>query len=327
MPANGVAENVLGTIVTHDMMLHAPAIFSGTICWTVQLIPQVWKSWRSKTTEGLSPWLVWLWGISGPFLGVYVIVQDLNIPLILQPHLFASLCFVSWAQCLYYDRKYSKAKALAAFLAMMTVVAGFEAGMIFAIKASPAYNAGNTAPVKFFGIMSAVIISLALLPQYYEIYKHKEVIGISTTFMLVDCLGGVFSDLSLAFKDKFDVIAAITYSLVVNPVSLAINTSTSCAASHPLRRLTHYGIVLILALILNPRARRRRKQDAEAGNESTAPTSAHAESDSLAVPMIASNSSAIVGETEKTNSGEVENMAVADTTVPRHGQAATDRKA
>lgn len=52
-------------------------------------------------------------------------------------------------------------------------------------------------------------------PQYYEIYRHKEVIGISTTFMLIDCLGGVFSDLSLAFKDKFDVVAATTYSVVV----------------------------------------------------------------------------------------------------------------
>ena len=52
-------------------------------------------------------------------------------------------------------------------------------------------------------------------PQYYEIYKHKEVIGISILFMLVDMMGGVFSDLSLAFKAQFDVVAGITYSLVV----------------------------------------------------------------------------------------------------------------
>ena len=52
-------------------------------------------------------------------------------------------------------------------------------------------------------------------PQYYEIYKHREVVGISITFMLIDLLGGVFSDLSLAFKAPFDVIAAITYSLVI----------------------------------------------------------------------------------------------------------------
>ena len=39
-----------------------------------------------------------LWGLSGAFLGVYVVVQNLNIPLILQPQLFGILCMISWAQ-------------------------------------------------------------------------------------------------------------------------------------------------------------------------------------------------------------------------------------
>jgi len=54
-----------------------------------------------------------------------------------------------------------------------------------------------------------------LRPQYYEIYKHRAVVGISITFMAIDLLGGIFSDLSLVFKSKFDVIAAMAYSLVV----------------------------------------------------------------------------------------------------------------
>ena len=52
-------------------------------------------------------------------------------------------------------------------------------------------------------------------PQYYEIYVHKEVVGISLVFMAVDCLGGVFSTLSLVFKEEFDVIAGISYINVV----------------------------------------------------------------------------------------------------------------
>ena len=52
-------------------------------------------------------------------------------------------------------------------------------------------------------------------PQYYEIWKRKEVVGISVPFMTIDMLGGVFNDLSLAFKDKFIVLASITYTLVV----------------------------------------------------------------------------------------------------------------
>ena len=33
--------------------------------------------------------------------------------------------------------------------------------------------------------------------------------------MSVDLLGGVFNDLSLAFKEDFDVVAGVTYTLVV----------------------------------------------------------------------------------------------------------------
>ena len=60
--------------------------------------------------------------------------------------------------------------------------------MVYAIR--PAYEAGNMKPVRFFGIMSSVLISVALLPQYWEIYKHGEVVGISIPFMLIDLLGG-----------------------------------------------------------------------------------------------------------------------------------------
>ena len=84
-------------------------------------------------------------------------------------------------KCLHYGKKYSKRKALAIFFGMIILFSGFEAGMIYAVRVSvqlrripvkltaflslnqPSYNAGNTAPVKFFGIVSPVIISLALL--------------------------------------------------------------------------------------------------------------------------------------------------------------------
>ncbi|KAI0075326.1 PQ-loop-domain-containing protein, partial [Panus rudis PR-1116 ss-1] len=222
MPANAAAENVLGTI--------------GTICWTIQLVPQIWKSYREKSTEGLSEVLVFMWAAAGPFLGVYSIVQNLNVPLIVQPQLFGVLCLISWVQCQYYGRKRSKTTSVVLFFVVLAIFGGFEAGMVFAIR--PSYHAGNMRPTQFFGIFSSIIVALALLPQYWEIYKHKEVIGISIWFMLIDLLGGVFNDLSLAFKSDFDVIAGVTYSLVV----------------------LLDGIVILLALILNPLAKRRRKR-------------------------------------------------------------------
>lgn len=44
-------------------------------------------------------------------------------------------------------------------------------------------------------------------------------IGISVAFMAIDLLGGIFSDLSLVFKKDPDVIAIVTYSLVVVNIS------------------------------------------------------------------------------------------------------------
>jgi hypothetical protein len=52
-------------------------------------------------------------------------------------------------------------------------------------------------------------------PQYYEIWKYGEVKGISLLFMTIDLLGGVFSVLSLVFKEHFDVLGGVAYSAVV----------------------------------------------------------------------------------------------------------------
>ncbi|TFK74939.1 hypothetical protein BDN72DRAFT_600522 [Pluteus cervinus] len=199
MIVNAVAENVLGTL--------------GTICWTIQLIPQIWKSWRTKDVEGLSGSFVFMWGMAGVTLGVYNITQDLNIPLIAQPELFSFLALVSWGQCQYYGKHQSRTRALLTTIGVMLIFGGLQAGIVFAIR--PVVHRGNNRPVQFFGILSAILISLALLPQYWEIFKHKEVIGISITFMIIDLLGGVFSVLSLVFKEKFDILAAISYTMAV----------------------------------------------------------------------------------------------------------------
>ncbi|KAF9780298.1 PQ loop repeat-domain-containing protein [Thelephora terrestris] len=222
MVANTIAENVLGTI--------------GTICWTAQLIPQIWKSYRSKSTDGLSDWLVFVWAISGPLLGTYAVTQNLNIPLILQPQIFAFLCAVSWSQCLFYGRKWPLRTCIIYFSIFIVLMAGFEVGMVYAVR--PPAQRGDAAPLRFFSIASAVTIALGLLPQYWEIYKRKEVIGISMTFMAVDISGGVFSILSLAFKEKFDVFASSTYAVVMDTA------------------------IVIAAIILNPIARRKRATQA-----------------------------------------------------------------
>ncbi|KAI9511201.1 hypothetical protein F5148DRAFT_961248, partial [Russula earlei] len=75
----------------------------GAIFWTIQLILQLIKSWHIKSTTCLSPYLIFLWGITSLPLGVYIIVQDLNIPLIMQPQLLGFFLLLSWGQCMCYS--------------------------------------------------------------------------------------------------------------------------------------------------------------------------------------------------------------------------------
>ncbi|KAI4664447.1 uncharacterized protein J4E88_010699 [Alternaria novae-zelandiae] len=69
-----LAANVLGTI--------------GTVFWCVQLLPQIYRNWRTKKTDGLPESMMLLWSISGVPFGVYAIAQQFNIPLIVQPQCF-----------------------------------------------------------------------------------------------------------------------------------------------------------------------------------------------------------------------------------------------
>ncbi|KAF8605845.1 hypothetical protein BDV93DRAFT_30286 [Ceratobasidium sp. AG-I] len=199
MPVNEVAENILATI--------------GTVLWTAQLVPQVVKSYRDKSTDGLSPWLMFIWALSAPFLGVYAIVQNISIPIILQPQLFGALAALSWIQCLYYGSNKSITYCAVLYVFFMTAMGGFEAGLSLVVRKTD--RAGDEWPTRVFGIMSALLIALGLLPQYWEIWKRKEVVGISMLFMTTDMLGGVFSVVSLVFQSQFDGVAAVSYVLVV----------------------------------------------------------------------------------------------------------------
>jgi len=117
----------------------------------------------------------------------------------------------------------------------------------FPLQKSKSIHGGEF--LQFFGIFSAVLIAVGLIPQYIEIWRLGEVIGISLVFMAIDIMGGVFSLLSLAFRRKFDVVASTTYIAVI----------------------VMDGVVVVCALILNPRARRRREA-ALSDSASTSPS-------------------------------------------------------
>ncbi|WVF72141.1 hypothetical protein IAT40_006953 [Kwoniella sp. CBS 6097] len=220
MKENKGAENALATI--------------GAVLWMVQIVPQIVKSHRSKSTIGLSAGLMSIWALASLFLGAYLVAQRLSIPLQIQPQAFGVLSAVSTGQILYYSHNWSKKAVIWCFVGFCVFFAGFEAGSVYALWAGQ--DNGVDWPIQMYGYISAVLLAVALAPQYYEIWKFKEVLGISMMFLIVDTLGGVFSLASLFFRDKLDVAGLVSYALVV----------------------VLDAIVIILAIILNPLARRRR---------------------------------------------------------------------
>ncbi|KDE07404.1 hypothetical protein MVLG_02271 [Microbotryum lychnidis-dioicae p1A1 Lamole] len=223
MYANAVLENLFGTI--------------GAILWSIQLIPQLWKSYRRKNTAGLSSAMLGIWFFAGIWLGAYVLIENLSIPLLIQPQLFCFFAAVAYAQCLYYDQNRTATFATTVCVVCCSLAGGLEAGLIFAARHLE--SRGNRRLTTAIGTISAIFIVLGLLPQYYEIYQYRAVIGISLIFITIDLVGGVMSTLSLVFaKGSFDTLAALSYAAVV---------------------VLEIGI-LALVPVLNPRYHRRQEE-------------------------------------------------------------------
>ncbi|GAA6047950.1 hypothetical protein JCM3770_006439 [Rhodotorula araucariae] len=208
----------------------------GTILWCIQLLPQVWLNYRRKTTKGLAPLLYITWTLSGACLGIFAIVENISIPIIVQPHCYGSLCAVIFCQMLYYDKKCRWFNAVGAFAAYAAVAAGFEVGMIYASRFVEHRHHSNGLTM-LWGISSDIFLGAGFIPQFIEIWQAREVYGISYMFLFLDSLGAVFSIMSLAFKHEFDAIAFAGFAVV----------------------LVAEIVIFILALVLNPRARRTRE--------------------------------------------------------------------
>ncbi|EAU90598.2 PQ loop repeat protein [Coprinopsis cinerea okayama7 len=116
--------------------------------------------------------------------------------------------------CQYYGHQRTRKVALFVTAAVVLLSAILELALVLAVR--PIKNDHTKDMIlQFCGIFASILIAVALFPQYWEIYKLKAVIGISLVFISIDILGGVFNDLSLVFKEEFDVIAACQYTVVV----------------------------------------------------------------------------------------------------------------
>lgn len=187
------SANVLGTI--------------GTICWCIQLLPQIYRSHRTKSTVGLPPAMMLLWSTCAVPFGVYAIVQNFNLPLQIQPQCFCLLCLVSWGQCMYYSRKWKARNVVLVCTAILGVDGGLQTLLVWAVRKAY-YGRGQEWPMTLIGVLAFVFLIAGYFPIPFELMKRRgRVVGIDFLFLAMDWLGAFFSLVSLGTLDLLAGIA------------------------------------------------------------------------------------------------------------------------
>lgn len=184
-----------------------------TVCWCVQLIPQIIYNWRRKDCTGLPPLMMFLWVVSGIPFAIYFCVSKGNVVLQIQPHLFMFFCGISFVQSCYYPPcSLAVRKIVAIVVGIIVVDIGMEVGFILWLR--PLYSRGITWPDLIFGIIATVLLAIGLLPPYFELAKRNgRVVGINFIFLFIDSLGAWLSIISVVVGNM-DTMGIILYSVI-----------------------------------------------------------------------------------------------------------------
>ncbi|CAO3635730.1 unnamed protein product [Mucor fragilis] len=183
--------------------------YFGLVFWSLQLAPQAYKTYRRGTSTGVSVWTMLIWTSAGVFMGVYNIGLGVAIALWIQPQIFTFIACICLFQEFRYQHKWPLKKTCIGFVSSCLFFSGLEIGLVFAFK--KAEQVENQGAIHFFGILPVVTILGGFLPQYYEIFRDKRVIGISHLFLAMDFFGSIFSTISLAFRDEIDALDLANY--------------------------------------------------------------------------------------------------------------------
>lgn len=185
----------------------------GTVCWCVQLIPQIVYNYKRKDCEGLPPLMMMLWIISGIPFAIYFLVTRGNVILQIQPHLFMFFCSISYIQSLYYPPvKMERRKIITIIIILMVADIGMELGFVLWLR--PLNDKGIHWPSLIFGVLASILLGLGLIPPYFELAKRNgRVVGINFIFLGVDSLGAWLSIISVVLGNM-DVMGIVLYCVV-----------------------------------------------------------------------------------------------------------------
>lgn len=185
----------------------------GTVCWCVQLIPQIIFNYLRKNTEGFPELMALLWCLCVPFFGVFVVSENSSIPIMIQPHLFGIFCLIIYIQVMYYPPIQRPKKQIliraGSFLLFQIVI---EISCIIPLR-NLYLNKGIEFPPIIFGAIATVLIAGGLIPPYFEVWKRNgQVVGINFIFLFIDLSGAILSLASLAVDpSNLDIMGLVLY--------------------------------------------------------------------------------------------------------------------
>lgn len=184
---------------------------AGAVCWSVQLLPQIYLNWRRGNATGLKPGFMMFWAWAGVALGIYNIVSDFNIALRVQPQILAFLSLATWCQVLYYESRWSAIRTLTVAIPMAGVMAGIETGLVFTLRHG--VSRGVDWPLTLMAVLAALFLALGVMEQYIDIWRHRGVRGISFVFCGIDAMGDLTSIISVIFQPSLNVLGLVIYGV------------------------------------------------------------------------------------------------------------------
>lgn len=151
------------------------------------------------------------WAAAGIPLGVYNMVQNLNIALQIQPNILIFLSLVTWSQCKYYGTKWHPLRALLSMVGLVSIIGGIEVGLFFVLRM--AWDREVKWPMTLMAVLAAVMLCAGVLRYYWEIYQSRDTKGISFLFVFIDYGGDLVSIVALVFASRLDVLGIVIYSV------------------------------------------------------------------------------------------------------------------
>lgn len=165
--------------------------------------------------------MFFIWTLCALGFGSYGVVEELSIPLIVQPQIFGVLAMVCYLQCLYYGERtrgwWGPERGLRrigwAAVGGLVAMVGVQVGAVYATRAGINHDVKGT--VEAAGIIPIFLLVLGFIPQYIDIYRDRSVVGVSMVFIAADAGGAMFSIISLIFRTEFDLLATLNYCAVL----------------------------------------------------------------------------------------------------------------